>query len=194
MGLPMFLLIDNYDSFTYNVYTLFAKAHVAVSVRKNNVGVIDGDYEGIIISPGPSSPENSEDSLGYIKRYIGKIPIFGVCLGMQAICYIKGYEIKQARRIMHGKIDTIEVLKKSILFNQVPNVFRAVRYHSLVVEAADEYVTAKSSSDYEAMAFEDPKNMIFGVQFHPESILSEYGEQIAVNFINFCKRCCEVKL
>lgn len=190
----MFLLIDNYDSFTYNVYTLFVKAQADITVRKNNIGVIDGAYEGIIISPGPSNPENSGDSLGYIKKYMGKIPIFGICLGMQAICYIKGYKIRQARKIMHGKIDSINVLKTSVLFNKLPNEFKAVRYHSLVVEAADEYITAKSHSDSEAMAFEDPESMIFGVQFHPESILSEYGKQIAVNFINFCKRCCEVKL
>lgn len=190
----MFLLIDNYDSFTYNVYTLFAKLGIKLQVRKNDKGVVDGSFEGLILSPGPSNPENSGDTLNYIKKYAGKIPIFGVCLGLQAICYARGYEIRQAHKIMHGKRDTINVLKRVVLFNNIPDNFKAVRYHSLVAGAANNYVTAISHSDNEIMAFEDKKNMLFGVQFHPESFLSDFGAEIAINFINFCKEAHEVKV
>ena len=194
MELPMVLLIDNYDSFTYNVYTLFARLGINVQVRKNDKGLLKGPFDGIILSPGPSNPENSGDTLDYIKEYAGKVPIFGVCLGLQAICYARGYEIRQAHKIIHGKKDTIKVLKRVVLFNNVPDNFKAVRYHSLVADADKAYVTALSESDNEIMAYEDKKNMLFGVQFHPESFLSDFGEEIAINFINFCKGAREVKV
>jgi anthranilate synthase component 2 len=95
---------------------------------------------------------------------------------------------------MHGKRDTINVLKRVVLFNNIPDNFKAVRYHSLVAGAANNYVTAISHSDNEIMAFEDKKNMLFGVQFHPESFLSDFGAEIAINFINFCKEAHEVKV
>lgn len=189
----MFLLIDNYDSFTYNIYSLFTNLGANVEVRKNDKGVVNGSFEGIILSPGPSSPENSGDSLNYLKKYTGRIPIFGVCLGLQTICYSRGYKIRQARKIMHGKKDVIRVLERIVLFNRVPDNFKAVRYHSLVADVDKDFVTALSESDNEIMAFEDKNNMLFGVQFHPESFLSEFGEIIAANFINFCKEVCGIK-
>ncbi|HOJ49727.1 MAG TPA: aminodeoxychorismate/anthranilate synthase component II [Spirochaetota bacterium] len=181
----MFLLVDNYDSFTYNLYALFKSLNIEVKVVKNREFIKNG-FEGIIISPGPSHPKNSGLTLDYIDYYKGKIPIFGVCLGMQAICHYLGYKVDKASTIQHGKKDTIIIKKGNILLKDLPKKFYAVRYHSLSVKGIDPI--AVSETDNEAMAFEDSKNYLFGVQFHPESFLSEYGIEIATNFIKICKK------
>lgn len=183
----MFLLVDNYDSFTYNLKALFEMEGVEVFVIKNDEFTDASTFDGIILSPGPSNPTNAGTSLTYIERYRGKKPIFGVCLGMQTICYTLGYNYRKARSIMHGKIEEVKKKKELILLKGLPDTFKAVRYHSLVVDAPDEYVTSISASDNEAMSFENIDEMLFGVQFHPESYLSEYGNLIVRNFIHFCK-------
>ncbi len=183
----MFLLIDNYDSFTYNLYALFISQGARVNVIKNDRWVDADEYEGIIISPGPSSPEHSGQTLEYLKQYIGKKPVFGVCLGMQCIGFDQGYKIRKASTIRHGKTDTVELTRESILFRGVPETFQAVRYHSLAVEVEGEPVTATSGTDGTVMAMEDRDKMYFGVQFHPESFMSEMGERIVTNFLEFVK-------
>ncbi len=185
----MYLLVDNYDSFTYNLYTVFCNLGVKVKVIKNNEFEDATDYKGIILSPGPSSPKNSGTTLDYIEKYKGKIPIFGVCLGMQAIGYKTGINVKKAKTIKHGKVDTVLVNKETVLFNGLPEKFKAVRYHSLVLDSIEskQYTTAVALSDSEPMSYESEENMLFGVQFHPESILSEYGMEICKNFVNFCE-------
>jgi len=126
----MYLLVDNYDSFTYNLYSLFSNLGAEVKVIKNSEFIPADDYMGIILSPGPSNPANAGTTLKYIEKYKGKIPIFGVCLGMQSIGYMNGVKIRKAKKIMHGKVDTICVNRESMLFNNLPDKFQAVRYHS----------------------------------------------------------------
>lgn len=181
----MYLMIDNYDSFTYNLKALFDECGAAVEVIKNDTYVPADRYDGIILSPGPSSPRNSGTTLRYIGDYLGRKPIFGVCLGMQAIGYSLGYDIVRAATIQHGKADRIEVTGRSILFADVPESFTAVRYHSLAVAAEDRLVTSRSKKDGTVMSIEDNERKFFGVQFHPESILSEFGGRIVTNFLAF---------
>ena len=184
----MYLLIDNYDSFTYNLYALCVKCGMKVKVIKNDVFIDADNFTGIIISPGPSSPDNSGYSLKYLEKYSGKIPFFGVCLGMQCIGHFLGYEVSRAKSVKHGKLDKIKVLKNSIILRNL-QTFKAVRYHSLSVKVSlkSEIVKAKSESDDEVMAIENVNKMLFGVQFHPESYLSEEGNKIIKNFKNFCE-------
>jgi anthranilate phosphoribosyltransferase len=185
----MYLLVDNYDSFTYNLYTLFCNLGVKVKVIKNNEFEDAKNYKGIILSPGPSSPKNSGTTLDYIEKYKGKIPIFGVCLGMQAIGYQTGIKVVKAKTIKHGKTDVICINKETMLFNGLPEKFKAVRYHSLVLDfnEAKQFGSAVSLSDNQVMSYENEEQMLFGVQFHPESVLSEYGMEICKNFVNFCE-------
>ena len=181
----MFLMIDNYDSFTYNLYALFRECGADVDIIKNDAYVPADRYEGIILSPGPSSPENSGTTLRYIREYLGRMPIFGVCLGMQALAYSLGYPIVRARTVKHGKLDEIAVTRESVLFRDVPRTFSAVRYHSLAADADERHVTSRSQDDGTVMSIEDRERKFFGVQFHPESILSQCGRQIIQNFIGF---------
>lgn len=181
----MFLLIDNYDSFTYNLYALFRSCGAELDIVKNDEFREADAYDGIILSPGPSSPEHSGTSLRYLSMYLGSKPMFGVCLGMQAMAFSLGYGIVPAASIMHGKVDRISVLRDSVLLKDVPETFSAVRYHSLAVEIDERYVTSRSEKDGVIMSIEDSQKKFFGVQFHPESILSEYGERIVGNFMNF---------
>ncbi len=183
----MYLMIDNYDSFTYNLHALFASCGATMQVVKNSRYIDADEYEALIFSPGPSRPERAGFMLRYITENIGRVPMFGVCLGMQALGYSLGYRITSAPSIMHGKTDSICVSPGSILFDGVPSGFTAVRYHSLAVSADDSRVTARSHTDGAAMALEDADLCVFGVQFHPESILSEEGSRIVHNFMSFTR-------
>ncbi|MGA1861328.1 aminodeoxychorismate/anthranilate synthase component II [Deferribacter thermophilus] len=185
----MFLLIDNYDSFTYNLYALFDEAGVKVDIVKNDELVDASCYKGIIISPGPSNPENSGYSLAYIEKYKGVIPIFGVCLGMQCIAFYKTGSYRQAKSIKHGKIEKVIKTKDSLILDGIPERFDAVRYHSLAVNVSDDNVVAIAETDNEIMAIEYKDDLLFGVQFHPESIKSEFGDIIVKNFIKICGGC-----
>jgi len=183
----MFLLIDNYDSFTYNLYALFRNSNIDVCIIKNTDYFMDASrFKGIIFSPGPSCPSNSGATLKYINEYLGKKPILGVCLGMQAIGVALGFNVKHAKSVQHGKVDEIKISKRKVLFRKL-NDFKAVRYHSLAVNIPDNhsFVTATAKSDNEVMAIEDSDKKFFGVQFHPESFLSENGEILIKNFIDF---------
>jgi anthranilate synthase component II len=181
----MFLLIDNYDSFTYNLFALFRKCGAEVDITKNDAYVPADRYRGIILSPGPSTPENSGTTLRYVREHLGRTPLFGVCLGMQALAHALGYPVVRARTVQHGKLDTIAVTKESVLFQGVPQTFSAVRYHSLAAAADERHVTSRSTHDDTVMSIEDRERKCFGVQFHPESILSQCGRQIVTNFIGF---------
>ena len=178
-------MIDNYDSFTYNLYALFNQCGAEIDVIKNDAFITAESYEGIILSPGPSSPKNSGTTLRYIGEYLGRKPLFGVCLGMQALAYSLGYGIVRAQTIKHGKLDEIAVTKKTVLFNNMPESFSAVRYHSLAVDIDERYITSRSKNDGTVMSIEDSDKKFFGVQFHPESILSEFGEMIIRNFLDY---------
>ncbi len=184
----MIALIDNYDSFTYNLYH-YIGFYDEVRVFKNTDSLASvknvRDLSAIAISPGPSHPKNSMLSLDVIDFFKGKLPIFGVCLGMQAIGYYFGFKIRKAKKIMHGKVDEIKVLNKSPIFAGLPDSFKATRYHSLVVDGVrgDFSVNSVANSDGEVMGIENMKLLIFGVQFHPESYTSEFGLQIVRNFV-----------
>lgn len=181
----MYLLIDNYDSFTYNLRALLSSCGAETDVIRNDRFVEADKYRGIIISPGPSSPENAGTSNRYLKEYAGIKPVLGVCLGMQCIGAFLGHRISHAPTIMHGKTDRIKITGDSILFKGVPDNFQAVRYHSLAVSDAGEDVTSRAESDNAAMSIENRRMKLFGVQFHPESILSECGKEIITNFIKY---------
>jgi anthranilate synthase/aminodeoxychorismate synthase-like glutamine amidotransferase len=185
-------MIDNYDSFTYNLVQYLGELGVDVQVYRNDKITIEEISElkpkGIVISPGPGSPENAGISVETIKAFGSKIPILGVCLGHQAIGYAYGGEITRAERIMHGKTSLIHHDGKTI-FNGLPNPFEATRYHSLVVRRETLSPVLKISADTnqgEIMAIRHKHYPVEGVQFHPESILTDGGKDLLKNFLRLC--------
>jgi anthranilate synthase component 2 len=190
-GQTVIVLIDNYDSFTYNIaqYCWELGANLKV-VRNDELSVkeiADMKPEKLILSPGPSTPNEAGVTLEAIDFFKDKTPIFGVCLGHQAIAQAFGAKIVRATKLMHGKIDKICVIKPSAIFSGVPSEFNATRYHSLAIERAsvndDIVVTAQTGDDCEIMAIEIKNRPIYGVQFHPESVMSEHGRAILDNFL-----------
>jgi anthranilate synthase component 2 len=185
----MIALIDNYDSFTYNVYECLAR-ETEVRVFRNTESlerIKACGIDGIVISPGPSHPAGSCLSLDAIDYYKEKVPILGICLGMQAIGYYYGTQVRRAATIMHGKVDRIEHYGGA-LFTGIENTFSAVRYHSLVIDCDGSplAVTARSQSDGEAMAAQHTTLPLFGLQFHPESYLTMDGKTFIRNFLRIC--------
>lgn len=187
----MVLMIDNYDSFTYNIvqYCLELGADLKV-IRNDELSIEEIEAlhpEKIIISPGPATPNEAGVSLDVIKYFGGKIPILGICLGHQAIGQAFGGKVVRAKRMMHGKTSITRQLHNSCLFDGLPEMFTTTRYHSLTVEQEglpDIVVpTAYSTDDHEIMALQIKDKQIYGVQFHPESILSEHGHAILNNFL-----------
>lgn len=182
-----FLMVDNYDSFTYNLVALFRLNGAKVDVIRNTEYKDANEYKGIILSPGPSNPINSGSTLEYLEKYAGRTPIFGVCLGMQSIGHHLGYEIRKANSVMHGKVDAVDISADSLILEGIESGFTGVRYHSLAVTAPADKVIATAASDGECMAIEDHANLLYGVQFHPESILSDAGDiMVKKNFMKIC--------
>jgi anthranilate synthase/aminodeoxychorismate synthase-like glutamine amidotransferase len=185
----MILMIDNYDSFTYNLVQYLGELGQAVKVYRNDALTLNDirklNPQRIVISPGPGRPEDAGISCAVIKEFCGKIPILGVCLGHQAIGYCFGANIVQAKRLMHGKTSKIYHNKKDI-FKNIPNPFLATRYHSLLVEKkslpACLEITAQTEES-EIMGLKHQEFPLWGVQFHPESILTKSGKAILDNFI-----------
>ncbi len=187
----MILMIDNYDPFTYNIvqYCLELGADLKV-IRNDELTVAQIEKlnpEKIIISPGPSTPNEAGVCLKAIEYFADKKPIFGICLGHQSIAQVFGGEVIRAKNMMHGKTSKINVTKKSKIFDDVPNEFIQTRYHSLIVNKEnlpDRIVpTSYSMDDDEIMSLEIKGKDIYGVQFHPESIMSEHGFKIINNFL-----------
>ena len=191
----MILLIDNYDSFSYNLYQLVGSINPDIRVIRNNeltVSEIDGlSPDAIILSPGPGRPENAGVCIDVVKYFADKIPILGICLGHQAICMAFGGVVTYAERIMHGKTSEISVDSSCRLFEGLPETFKVARYHSLVAEEAtlpkELKITAKTG-DGVIMALEHIDYDIYGLQFHPESILTPAGKKIAENFLEIVKK------
>ena len=185
----MLLMIDNYDSFTYNLVQYFAELGEEVKVFRNDEISVDEiakiNPARICISPGPCSPTEAGISVETIQRYAGHIPILGVCLGHQAIGEAFGGKIIRAQKVMHGKTDDIHHTGMGV-FKGLPDPFTVTRYHSLAIDKsslpADLEVTA-TSSDNEIMGVRHKKFAVEGVQFHPESILSEHGHALLKNFL-----------
>lgn len=190
----MFLVIDNYDSFTYNLVHLIGQLDVRLEVVRNDkISAEDAlalNPEGIILSPGPCTPNEAGICLDLVTRAEGSMPVFGVCLGMQAIGQAYGGSIIRANRLMHGKMSDI-VHNGTGMFENVPSPFKATRYHSLVVEDASVpaslQITAKTG-DGSLMGLSHRTHPVHGVQFHPESIASEHGDRILRNFIETARR------
>ncbi len=184
------LILDNYDSFTYNLFHLVEKKSDAeICVIKNDRIQLDRTdfYDKIILSPGPGLPQHAGRMPQLIKKVAGKKPILGVCLGMQAIGLYYGAELTNLKRVAHGAQSKIVVNPKSILFKHCPETFMVGRYHSWVInpeKLPDSVLITASDEEGFVMAIEDKKNKLYGVQFHPESILSEYGENLITNWLN----------
>lgn len=183
------LLIDNYDSFTYNLYQYLSELGADVEVRRNDAidiaGVKRMKPEKIVISPGPGRPEKAGISVCLIREFYDKIPTLGVCLGHQAIGFALGAKIKRAARIMHGKTSLIYHNKKNI-FKGLSSPFLATRYHSLIVDPKSLPKTLEvvaRTKDKEIMAIRVKNTKCFGIQFHPESILTKEGKALLKNFL-----------
>ena len=184
-------MIDNYDSFTYNLVHYLGELGQQIEVRRNDCldfdFVDDLDPDMIVISPGPCTPKEAGLSVDIIKRYVGKKPILGVCLGHQAIGYAYGANIVRAKRLLHGKTSPIIHDGKTI-FKDLPNPFEATRYHSLLVEEESlppEFEISAWTEEGEIMGIRHKEFSVEGVQFHPESILTECGKDLLGNFINY---------
>ncbi|TFZ48364.1 aminodeoxychorismate synthase component II [Serratia proteamaculans] len=189
----MLLLIDNYDSFTYNLYQYFCQLGAEVLVKRNDeLQLADIERlapQHLVVSPGPCTPNEAGISLAAIRHFAGKLPILGVCLGHQALGQAFGAKVVRAREVMHGKTSAIRHLDRGV-FHGLNNPLTVTRYHSLVLEAAtlpDCFeVTAWSERDGirdEIMGIRHRQLALEGVQFHPESILSEQGHQLLDNFL-----------
>src|SRR5256885_16284442 len=193
----MILVIDNYDSFTYNLVQFLGELGADPKVYRNDALTIDEihklDPEKIVISPGPGVPGDAGITIDTIKEFAGKVPILGVCLGNQAIGEAFGARVVRADRLMHGK--TCAVLhEEDELFEGIPSPLTGMRYHSLVVEPAslpkDLVITAWSADrpkDGEIMAMKHRGYPIYGVQFHPESIGTEHGKRLLENFLGVAR-------
>lgn len=186
----MILMIDNYDSFTYNLVQYFLQLGEEVKVYRNDEITVEEaeelDFDFLVISPGPGRPKDSGCSIDMIKAFAGRKPILGVCLGHQAIGEAFGGEIIQAKRIMHGKSDMIGHDGKSV-FAGLPNPLRSIRYHSLAIKKDNipgELEISATSGDGEIMAVRHKTMRLEGVQFHPESIGSEAGKKLLANFLS----------
>ena len=186
----MILLIDNFDSFTYNLYQLLSEAGEQVLVKRNNAITIEQIKElsptSIVLSPGPGSPEESGICLEIIKNLFSEIPILGVCLGHQALGQVFGATVCRAGQIKHGKASRVIHIEDE-LFKDVPQGFQAMRYHSLTIKKEtiplEMEVIATSEDDGEIMAIRHKEYPLYGVQFHPESIGTPYGKSIITNFL-----------
>ena len=183
----MILLVDNYDSFTYNLAHLFAELGAEVVVHRNDA--IDADEaerlapSHLVVSPGPGRPEDAGASLEILRRLSPRVPVLGVCLGHQALVQLHGGEIGQARQLVHGKATSVTHDGRGI-FHGVPEGFAAGRYHSLAaLTVPDVFEISATADDGEVMAVRHRKLPIDGVQFHPESVLTPHGRDIARNFL-----------
>lgn len=184
----MVLLIDNYDSFTYNIVHMVEAMGYDVDVFRNDYPVEQIDlskYTSVILSPGPSTPENSGITLDILK-IIGRTPVLGICLGMQAIVHVSGGKVIKAPCAVHGKQDIISHTGDGI-FRGIPQRFKAVRYHSLCAEKETlpyGLEVEAYSSDGVIQAVRHVERNIYGLQFHPESFMTEYGEKLMNNFLS----------
>ena len=185
----MILVIDNYDSFTYNLVQYLGELGQKLEVFRNDkISVSDIERlapTAIVISPGPGVPRDAGISNECVKNFYNKIPILGVCLGHQCIGYCFGAKIVRAKKLMHGKTSLINHHGKGI-FKDIPSPFEATRYHSLIIKPGTlprELTVTAYTKDKEIMALRHKHFPVFGVQFHPESILTKYGKKLLSNFI-----------
>ena len=186
----MILLIDNYDSFSYNLYQLVGEINPDIRVIRNDEMTVEEienlSPEKIIISPGPGKPEDAGICIDVIKHFAGKVPILGVCLGHQAICKAFGAAVSHAKSIMHGKESVIKTDTSSLIFKGLPKNTTVARYHSLAAVDStmpDCLKITATSDDGEIMAVEHRHFPVYGLQFHPESIMTPDGMTMLRNFM-----------
>ncbi|GGF61482.1 anthranilate synthase component II [Alteromonas lipolytica] len=192
----MILLIDNYDSFSHNLARYFLELGCELKVVRNDAITLDeidpAVFDGIVISPGPCTPDESGISLDVIRHFAGVIPVMGVCLGHQAIGQVFGATITRAKQIRHGKVSAIKH-NDDALFKDVPTHFNVTRYHSLVIapqtlpDCLEVLAWSDSDASPEIMAIRHKTLPLWGVQYHPESLLTEYGHQVLLNFLTLAK-------
>ena len=185
------ILIDNYDSFTFNLYHYLSSLKVKVDVVRNDkitdIQIIKEKYDRVVISPGPGNPNQSGNCIKIVKSLYKKIPILGVCLGHQIIGQVFGSKIIQAKKLMHGKTSIIQSNRIGILKN-LPSRFEATRYHSLIIDKktlSKELSITAQTKDGVIMGVKHRKYNVHGVQFHPESIRTIIGIKILKNFIDY---------
>lgn len=186
----MILLIDNYDSFSYNLFQLVGEIEPDIRVIRNDEMTIEQIQElnpdRIILSPGPGRPEDAGIIIEAVKKFAKDIPILGVCLGHQAICAAFGATITYANKLMHGKQSNVKFDTECLLFKGCPEIAPVARYHSLAADAdtlPEDLIITAVTSDGEIMAVQHREYPIYGVQFHPESIMTPDGKQMLYNFI-----------
>ncbi len=187
----MILLIDNYDSFSYNLVQLAGNITPDIKVIRNDEMTVEEiralKPSHIILSPGPGYPKDAGVCEEVVLKLQGEVPILGVCLGHQGICECFGADITLAKRLMHGKQSSIHIANGSLIFHGLPPVISAARYHSLIAKKdtlPDELLVIAEDDDGEVMAVQHRYHPIYGVQFHPESILTPLGNIIMKNFLN----------
>ncbi len=193
----MFLIIDNYDSFVYNLKRSIQELNEAVQVYRNDALTIDFIYQqqplGILLSPGPMDPSHTGISHDIIREFSSKIPILGVCLGHQTIAHAYGASIVKGQRPMHGQVTPIHHKAQGV-FKNIPSPYNVTRYHSLIVDPetlpSDFSITAYAS-DGSIMGIKHNTALLEGVQFHPEAVLTQYGHQLLSNFITWCKEVAQ---
>lgn len=190
----MILLIDNYDSFSYNLYQLAGSINPDIKVARNDAVTLAEIQklapEAIILSPGPGKPEDAGICIDAVKEFGARIPILGVCLGHQAICAAFGATVSYAKTLMHGKQSQTTLEKSCVLFENCPDIIPVARYHSLAVVEKTlpaELKTIARADDGEVMAVRHTQYDIYGLQFHPESIMTPNGTQILKNFLNIAR-------
>jgi anthranilate synthase component II len=194
----MILLIDNYDSFTYNIYQYLGEVGAKVlAIRNDKISIEEIEMmspEAIVLSPGPGRPEHAGICVEVVKRLGGTIPILGICLGHEAIGYAYGGKIITAKKIMHGKESKVNH-SEAFLFKGLPQLTSVMRYHSLVIERQSLpdtlEIVAESADDKEIMAIKHKRHPVYGLQFHPESIGTETGKQIFLNFVEQIRKGTE---
>lgn len=191
----MILLIDNYDSFTFNLYQYLGELGQEIKVVRNDQITVEEiekmDPDAIVLSPGPGRPEQAGVIVEVIQQYYRKLPILGICLGHQAIGYAFGAKIEKAKKIMHGKVSNLKH-NGSQLFQYMPQPISIMRYHSLIIQSGtlpgSFKVLARSMDDNEIMAIKHEDYPLYGLQFHPESVGTDLGKRILENFLQTIRR------
>ncbi|GAA0782860.1 anthranilate synthase component II [Hathewaya limosa] len=185
----MYLIIDNYDSFVYNLFMYFKELGEEIKLIRNDkitTSLIkELEPEGIIISPGPKDPKDTGNLLEIIEEFKGEIPILGICLGHQSIAYAYGAKIVKGKVPVHGKVSLITHNNEGV-FTNIKNPLKVTRYHSLIVDEdtlPSEFIITSKSEDNVIMGIRHKKDFIEGVQFHPEALLTEMGHELLENFI-----------
>jgi anthranilate synthase component II len=185
----MIILIDNYDSFTYNLYQYLIEFEDDVRIYRNDkIDISEIERlkpEKIVISPGPGKPEDAGNTIGIIDRFKAEIPILGICLGHQSIGKVFGADVIKANEIVHGKTAVVNA-RENLLFKGLPKRFKVMRYHSLIIDRdsiPEELEIIAETDDGLIMGVAHKRYPVYGLQFHPESILTEYGKEMIENFV-----------